>query len=112
MDFEVIGRRVDITPEVRDFLAKRVEKLRRLFDRTHALKVVLVAEGSVHTAEFVAHLVKSDTVVSKGSDADLYTAIEVASDRLEHQLRKYKEKLRDHRPRSEEQGGEEVPPKS
>lgn len=109
MNLEVIGRHITVTPEVRDFVSKRADKLERFFDRVHRLKVVLSVEGAAHQAELVAHLVRGDTVIAKAAGSDVYTAVEVAADKLEHQLKKYKEKLRDHRPRVEPVGGEVEP---
>jgi len=106
LNLEIIGRHVEITPDVREFVAQRVEKLGKFFDRVHSLKVVIAVEGTNHRAEFVAHLVKSDTVVSRGSAADVYGAVEIAADKLEHQLRRYKEKLRNHRAKQEEEPSE------
>lgn len=109
MNLEVIGRHIDVTAEIRDVVTRRAEKLEKFFDRIHGLRVIIAAEGSNNQVEFVAHLVKSDMVVAKAAAADLYTAIESAAEKLEHQLRRYKEKLRDHRAKGEEPAAPELP---
>lgn len=112
MNLEVIGRHIDVTSEVRDFVSKRADKLGRFFDRVHSLKVVLGVEGAMHHAEFVAHLIKGEMVIAKAVGSDVYNAVEVAADKLENQLKKYKEKLRDHRARPEQAGGPEEEPEA
>ena len=107
LNLEVIGQHVDITPAVRESVARRADKLQKFFDRIHGLRVIIGEEGTSHQAEFVAHLVKSDTVVAKATGQDLFATIDAAADKLEHQLRRYKERLREHRPKGDETTGVE-----
>ncbi len=102
MEFETIGRHVEITEPVRSYLAERRDRMAKFFDRIHSLKIIISADGANHTAEFIAHLVKAETIVSKGSAPDLFAAIEAGADRMEEQIRKYTEKLRGHRAWGEE----------
>jgi putative sigma-54 modulation protein len=104
LEFEMIGRHVDLTDPVKAYLTERGDRLAKFFDRIHSLKVIISAEGANNVVEFVAHLVKADTVVSKGAAPDLFAAIEEAANRMEEQLRRYKEKLRGHRTKGEEAG--------
>jgi putative sigma-54 modulation protein len=97
----MIGRHIEVTDPVKAYLTERRDKLVKFFDRIHSLKIVIDHDGSNHTAEFVAHLVKAEMVISKGAAPDLFVAIDQASDRMEAQLRRYKEKLRAHRAKPE-----------
>jgi len=101
----MIGRHVDLTDPVKAYLTERGDRLAKFFDRIHSLKAIISVEGANNVVEFVAHLVKADTVVSRGAAPDLYTAIEEAANKMEEQLRRYKEKLRGHRAKGEEAGG-------
>ena len=110
MEFEIIGRHTEVTEPVKQYVAEKRDKLSKFFDRIHSLKVIISAEGANLTAEFLAHLVKSDMVVARGSATDLFAAIDQASDKMEAQLRKYKGKLREHRLKGEEAAPvEEIP---
>ncbi len=109
MDFEIIGRHVNVTQEIKDYTDARLEKLPRFFGRIHGLKAIYDVEGDDIQVEFIAHLVKGDTVVAKASDRDTYVAIDMACDKLETQLRRYKDKLREHRAKPV---AEEAPPPS
>jgi len=101
LDFEIIGRHVDVTPEIKEYTNARLEKLPKFFGRIHALKAVYDLDGDDFQAEFIAHLVKGDTVVAKAAERDIYVAIDVACDKLESQLRRYNDKLREHRVKPE-----------
>ena len=39
----------------------------------------------------------SNNFFAKEENADLYTAVDLVIDKVEHQIRKYKEKIQDHR---------------
>lgn len=102
MEFEIVGRHLEVTETVKDYLNGKRDKLARFFDRTHHLRAVIGQEGPNHMVEFVATLVKSDVVVARGASTDLFAAIDEAAEKLEAQLRKYKGKLRTHRTKPEE----------
>ena len=108
MNLEVIGRHTEVTADIREFAGKRADKLQKFFDRIHSLRVIVGSEGAGHHAEFVAHLVKGDMVVAKADAQDIYESIEAAAERLEHQLRKYKERLRNHRGKAAAEGEAEA----
>lgn len=104
----MIGRHIEVTDPVKAYLTERRDKLNRFFDRVHSLKIIISHDGANHTAEFIAHLVKGEMVVARGAAPDLFAAIDQASDRMEAQLRRYKEKLREHRPRPEGEAAAEA----
>ena len=101
MDFEIIARHLEITPEMKTYVDSRLGKLPKFFGRIHGLKAVLVLEGDIYQVELVANLVKGDIVVARATDRDVYAAVDSACDKLESQLRRYKDRLREHRVKAE-----------
>ena len=93
MKINVTGRHFDLTPGMRDHIVEKVEKLGRFFDRITLADVVAWEEGERHTVEVKVHVGKGTTLVGKVEEQDLYTALDLVLDKLERQLRKYKEKL-------------------
>ena len=104
MDFEMISRHMELTPAISDHLEVKADNLAKFFDRIHDLKAVITPEGVGNNVEFIAHLVKGDVVVAKAFATDVFAAIDSAHDKLEEQLRRYKEKLREHRVKEETRG--------
>lgn len=90
-----------LTPEIREYAAGKLDKLPKFFGRIHALKAIFSVDGSDIQAEYVAHLIKGNTVVAKAVDKDVYAAIDAAAAKLETQLRRYKDKLIEHRGKTE-----------
>ena len=109
MEFEIIGRHFDVTSEIKSHVDSRLSKLPKFFGRIHGLRAILALDGDVYQAEFIANLVKGDTVVAKARERDVYVAVDAACDKLESQFRRYKDKLREHRVRVEAEEGVSAP---
>jgi putative sigma-54 modulation protein len=93
LKINVTVRHFDLTPGMREHVVEKVEKLGRFFDRIHLIDVVAWEEGERHTIEVKVHVGKGTTLVGKVEEPDLYTALDLVIDKLERQLRKFKEKL-------------------
>jgi putative sigma-54 modulation protein len=87
--------------------AAKVEKLSRYYERITWVDVVLDVEHERNTVEMSAGLNRGQTIVGKAESPDMYAAIDLAIDKISRQLRKHKEKLKDHRPR---RGDNVMPP--
>jgi len=101
LEFELIGRHMDVTSEMKDYVESRLDKAPKFFDRIHGLRVIFTLDGDNYQAEIVSNLIKGNTLVAKAFDKDLYAAIDAASDKLESQLRRYNDKLKEHRVKPE-----------
>ena len=108
MNIRITGRTGDVTAGMKAKAASKVEKLNRFFDRITWVDVVLDVARERNSVEMSAGLNRGQTIVAKTQSDDMYTAIDLAIDKITRQLRKHKEKLRDHRPRR----GDNVPPQN
>lgn len=107
LNIELTGRHLEITPNVRNYANEKAGRLERFFDRIHRIQIILESEGEDrHKAEMVISVSKGSTLVSQAADSNLFAAIDLVLDKAERQLRKHKEKLRNHRGRKP---GEEGP---
>jgi len=99
---EVRGHHFDPSPELVDYATKHVEKLGRFFDGLHRMELILRRDNGVQfQAELLAHVVRGKQLVAEGTSSEAMTvAIDAAVDRMERQLVRFKERLRDHRSRS------------
>jgi len=99
LNIRITGRTGDVTTGMKAKAAAKVEKLNRFFDRITWVDVVLDVAQERKSVEMSAGLNRGQTIVAKTESDDMYTAIDLAMDKITRQLRKHKEKLRDHRPR-------------
>ena len=96
MQINITARHLALTPAISDYVRKKVEKCERYFDHLVSAQVILYVEKYRQVAEVVIHASKT-TFRSKEESIDLYAAIDLAVDKIEKQLKKYKEKGKIHR---------------
>ena len=97
MRISVTARHMDISEAVKDYAAEKVEKLPKLFDKVVSADVVLDAADNGHSAELILHQDRGPRIVAESKHADMYAAIDDVIDRMEHQLRKKKDILKNKR---------------
>ncbi len=96
MQLNVSGHHVEITESLRDYVGVRIEKIGRHFDIVSDVQCILTVEKLRHKAEATAS-VNGGTIYCDHTEEDMYAAIDGLVDKLERRVRKYKEKLGDHR---------------
>jgi len=96
MQINFTGHRMEITPALRTFTQEKFDKLQRHFDKITAINVIFDVEKLRQIAEATIHVVKGEVHASSESE-DMYTAIDILVDKLDRQLIKHKEKVKDHR---------------
>jgi len=90
------GRHVEITPALEDHVRKGIEKLTKFSDGILEVQAILSVEKWAHRAEIN---IGADGYHLHGESTteDLYKSIDVAISRIQTQILKHKEKIRDHR---------------
>jgi putative sigma-54 modulation protein len=95
MQLTLTGHHVDVTPALRGYVEKKMERVVRHFDQVIDVRCVLTVEKLEHKAE--ATLGVSGAVIHADAiDGDMYAAIDALADKLDRRMRKHKEKLTDH----------------
>jgi len=97
MQINITARHLKLTPAIADYVQKKLEKAKRFLDQLVWAQVVLDVSKMRHVAEIVVHA-SGRTFTAKEESTDLYAAIDLASDRIDEQLRRYKERRKVHRP--------------
>jgi ribosomal subunit interface protein len=94
MNINTTARHCELEPEDRIFVHQRLERLLRYFRNPQDLMeahVVVAAEKYRHSAEITLKLRRAELVSREQAD-DPRAAIELAAERLEHQIRRLKER--------------------
>jgi putative sigma-54 modulation protein len=96
MRVSVTFRHVDPTPALRAYAEEKLERVKKYLRRPVDAHVILSVSKERHVAEIT---LKADhvTMFAQEETHDLYAAIDLALDKLEHQAQKLKAKRRDHR---------------
>ena len=95
MQITVTGHHVDVTDSMRDYVTGKLEKLERHFDNVTDVHVILSVEKLRQKAEATVH-VSGQSLYADDVQEDMYAAIDGLVDKLDRQVKKYKEKLTDH----------------
>jgi len=100
MQLSTTFRHMDASKAVREHAEQRLERVRKYFQRdpiaAHA--VFTVERGHNHTAEFNLTLPNGLVIQARETTEDMYSSIDLAGARIERQVRKWKEKIQDHKP--------------
>jgi putative sigma-54 modulation protein len=98
MQLNVSGHHVEVTESLRGYVASKIEKIERHFDLVSDVSCILTVEKLRHKAEATIK-VNGGTIYADNTEEDMYAAIDGLVDKLDRRVRKYKEKLVDHRAR-------------
>lgn len=94
MKHNIRGENVAITESIRDYVEKKVEKIEKYFhlpiEATSHTKIKIFQDEQ--TVEITVPM-KQVVLRAEESHADLYAAVDLAVDKLERQVRKYKTKV-------------------
>lgn len=97
MRLKITGRHMDITPALKDYVETRFGRLDRYGLKVESLEVVLGVEKLQHKAEATG-TVNGKSVQAKTSTPEMYATIDALVDRVDTQLRKWKDRLASHKP--------------
>jgi putative sigma-54 modulation protein len=96
MNLTVSGHHLELTQPIRDYLDSKFERLTRHFDHVIDVNVILSVERLQRKVEATVH-VRGRDLFAVSQDADMYAAIDGLIDKLDRQIVKHKEKLKDGR---------------
>jgi putative sigma-54 modulation protein len=96
MQLNVSGHHIEVTESLRGYVESKIEKIARHFDLVSDVNCILTVEKLRHKAEATVK-VNGGKIYADHTEEDMYAAIDGLTDKLERRVRKYKEKLVDHR---------------
>ena len=97
MQVHVIGRHMSLNPDQMAHAEAEAAKLAKFFDGINDISVTFHREHDDLKAEIVCTVTHGGTLVAIEKGRTVQEAVDIASDNMARQIKKYKEKLRDHR---------------
>ncbi len=98
MQINITGHHVEVTPALRTYVTEKLQRISRHFDHVISINVILKVENHQQQAE--------GTVITAGKalfaheiDSDMYAAIDGLVDKLDKQVRRYKDRTKNHHAR-------------
>lgn len=91
MHIDLTGHHMDVTTALREYVTEKMQRLERHFDHVTSTHVVLGVEKLRHKAEATIHL-NGSKLFADSTRQDMYAAIDSLVDKLDRQVKKYKER--------------------
>ena len=99
MKVSLTGRRLEISDAFRTELAQKLDKLTRYKIDFTTVTAVASIERERHCLEVTLRASDGFTFAASASTGDLYSSIDPVVEKLENQLRRYKDRMSSHSPR-------------
>ncbi len=92
MKFTIIGRKLEVTDKVRDYVEKKLSKLDKFFREESEARIVL---GTIKDNEYIEASIYASGMIyrAEASDKEILAAIDKIVDVIERQIRKNKTRL-------------------
>ena len=100
MEIKIAARHGHLSDATQQFIREKAQKLLHIFGRLTMIEVTVDLKDEVNkVVEFVVSAEHKHDFVARESNGDILAATDLVMAKLEQQLRKYKEKIQDHRRR-------------
>lgn len=96
MQINISGHHLEVTDSLKDYVTTKLDRLGHHHERITSTHVILSVDKLIQKAEATLHVSGKDIFADAIHD-DLYAAIDALADKLDRQLIKHKEKMRNHR---------------
>ena len=108
MQLSVTGHHIEVTPSLRIYVEKKLERITRHFDQVLDVHCVLTVEKLEQKAEATLH-VSGSSIHVDAVDPNMYAAIDALTDKLDRCVKKHKEKRNDHHAAEAQKSARVVP---
>jgi putative sigma-54 modulation protein len=94
MQITVSGRHMGVSDSLKKYCLEKSERLIRFFDRIQSIEVILEGHNGQHFAGMIVHSEGTQPFVAREQHEDAYAAVDLMLDKVERQIRRHKERLR------------------
>ena len=97
MQIKIAARHGHLSDENQQFIREKAQKLLHYFERLTMIEVTVDLHKDSKLVEFVAHAEHKHEFVARESNGELHAAVDLCLEKVQGQIRRYKEKIMDHR---------------
>jgi putative sigma-54 modulation protein len=94
MQINVTGHHVEVTPALGTYVTDKMQRISRHFDHVISIDVILKVENHQQKAEGTVHAPGKKAMFAQEVDSDMYAAIDGLVDKLDKQVRRFKDRVR------------------
>ncbi|HET6420690.1 MAG TPA: ribosome-associated translation inhibitor RaiA [Geobacteraceae bacterium] len=100
MQITTTFRHMEASEALKSYVEEKTERVQKYIDEPIVAQVFLTVEKIRHMAE-ITITAKGITIKASEETNDMYAAVDSVLDKIERQLRRYKEKIKEHKPASD-----------
>jgi putative sigma-54 modulation protein len=100
MQITTTFRHMEPSEALKSYAQEKLERVKKYIDEPIVVQVFLTVEKIRHSAE-VTITAKGMTIKAAEETNDMYASVDAASDKIERQLRRFKERIKAHKPSSD-----------
>jgi len=98
MQVAVTFRHMDASEAVRSYVEEKVARVKKYIEEPIDAQVALSVEKKIRHRAEVTIVAKGITIKGSEETNDMYAAVDAVVDKIERQLKRYKEKIKEHKP--------------
>ena len=103
MQISVSGRHMHVSKDFQDYARSKAAKLTQFFDKIKTVDVIISKEGLNYAVEVIVKLDHHESLVGRDSGPEIKACIDLILDKLERQITRHKEKIRNRKHRQTDQ---------
>lgn len=94
MKFFIRGEKLEVTENIKNYVIEKISKLDKYLDNPDAIEVKVLLKSKLNYKKVEATIVLNNYFLrAEEGNEDMYAAIDLVSDKIERQFKKYKDKL-------------------
>ena len=97
VQIKIAARHGHLNDNTQQFIREKAEKLLHFFERLTMIEVTVDLNGDEKHVEFLVQAEHKHNFVAREKNANVLAAVDLVLDKIEGQLRRYKEKIQDRR---------------
>lgn len=97
MQIKIAARHGHLGDAAQEMIRDKAQKLLHFFERLTMIEITVDLKDEAKAVECLVQAEHKHDFVAHESNGELQVAVDMALDKLVHQLRRYKEKIQDHR---------------
>lgn len=97
MQITISGRNGSLNEEMETYLREKLNKFTKIFERIESILATVEFRPELTTVEVLVNCEHRHDLVACDQAPNFFGAVDLAAHKLEAQLRRYKEKIQEHR---------------
>ena len=97
MQIKISARHGHLSDDTQQFIREKVQKLPHYFERLTSIEVTVDLKPNQNVVELLVSAEHKHDFVARETAAEVLAGVDMVIDKLGEQLRRYKEKIQDHR---------------